>query len=140
MSTNADIGIINPDGTVVASYLHWDGYLRRAGKILLEHYTDGTKVRKLILLGSLECLDASPDIPPPEHTFNQPAKGFCVAFCRDGWYDLKINHFSSLKSATESLDSEYTYLFDVASGTWSYRSSRTKGVFRRLTLEACKKD
>ena len=39
MGTHAMIGIYNPaDGSVDASYCHYDGYLEGVGQVLFEHY------------------------------------------------------------------------------------------------------
>ncbi len=38
MGTRSCIGIENSDGSIVASYCHWDGYVSHNGAILLAHY------------------------------------------------------------------------------------------------------
>ena len=39
MATRSMIGIYNPaDGSVDASYVHWDGYLEGVGRTLIDHY------------------------------------------------------------------------------------------------------
>ena len=52
MATRARIGIQNEDGTVTASYQHWDGYPGGLGYTLVDYWTDANKVREAIALGN----------------------------------------------------------------------------------------
>jgi hypothetical protein len=52
MATRARIGIQNEDGTVTASYQHWDGYPGGLGYNLVDYWTDSNKVRDAIALGN----------------------------------------------------------------------------------------
>ena len=52
MATRARIGILNEDGTVTASYQHWDGYPGGLGYNLVDYWTDANKVREAIALGN----------------------------------------------------------------------------------------
>ena len=52
MATRARIGILNEDGTVTASYQHWDGYPGGLGYNLVDYWTDSNKVRDAIALGN----------------------------------------------------------------------------------------
>ena len=52
MATRARIGILNEDGTVTASYQHWDGYPGGLGYNLVDYWTDSNKVREAISLGN----------------------------------------------------------------------------------------
>lgn len=56
MSTNSTISIQHKDGTIEQIYCHYDGYLSHNGKILLDFYTDRSKVEELIKLGGLSVL------------------------------------------------------------------------------------
>ena len=38
MSTNSLVAYLNEDGSVVSSYVHWDGYATGVGEMLLENY------------------------------------------------------------------------------------------------------
>jgi hypothetical protein len=38
MSTNSVVGYIRSDGSIVSSYVHYDGYETGVGMTLLEHY------------------------------------------------------------------------------------------------------
>jgi len=52
MATRARIGILNEDGTITASYQHWDGYPGGLGYNLVDYWTDSNKVREAIALGN----------------------------------------------------------------------------------------
>jgi hypothetical protein len=52
MATRARIGIQNEDGTITASYQHWDGYPGGLGYTLVDYWTDANKVREAIALGN----------------------------------------------------------------------------------------
>ena len=52
MATRARIGILNEDGTVTASYQHWDGYPGGLGYNLIDYWTDSNKVKDAISLGN----------------------------------------------------------------------------------------
>ena len=52
MATRARIGIKQKDGTITASYQHWDGYLSGLGYNLCEHWTNPKKVLEAIQLGN----------------------------------------------------------------------------------------
>ena len=56
MSTNAIIGMIEPFGSIKASYLHWDGYPSHAGAILQLHYNTPEAVAGLLAFGHISYL------------------------------------------------------------------------------------
>ena len=47
MSTNSLVAYLNEDGTVVSSYVHWDGYATGVGEMLLEHYNSEERANDL---------------------------------------------------------------------------------------------
>lgn len=84
MSTRSRIGIVKEDGTIESIYCHWDGYPSHNGRILLENYTDRSKVLELIGLGDLSSLGESVHPAPSHtHTFNDPQDKVCVFYKRD---------------------------------------------------------
>ena len=52
MATRARIGIKRKDGSIMASYQHWDGYPGGLGYNLCENWENPTKVTKAIKLGN----------------------------------------------------------------------------------------
>lgn len=59
MGTRSTIALEFADGTVHQVYCHWDGYLEGNGAMLLQHYMDPFKVKKLLALGGFSSLEAS---------------------------------------------------------------------------------
>ena len=47
MSTNSLVAYLNKDGSVVSSYVHYDGYATGVGEMLLEHYNSEERAKDL---------------------------------------------------------------------------------------------
>ena len=57
MSTNSLVAYLNEDGSVVSSYVHYDGYATGVGEMLLENYNSDKCARDLATtLGYASCL------------------------------------------------------------------------------------
>ena len=56
MSTNAVIAVRTNENTVKAIYLHWDGYIEHAGKLLIKNYNSLEMAEKIVNLGDLSSL------------------------------------------------------------------------------------
>ena len=65
MGTSCAIVKANKNGSLSMITVHWDGHRNRAGKTLLDHYTDETKLDQLFKLGNLSVLGENP-ISKPE--------------------------------------------------------------------------
>ena len=61
MSTNAAIGMKQPDGSVRAVRLNWDGYVGYAGAILGGWYKTAEQVEALLALGELSEIKETPE-------------------------------------------------------------------------------
>lgn len=117
MSTHASIAILNEDGTINASYLHFDGYISWAGKTLKEFYNTRELAGKLIALGNLSTLQPILETSE-EHSFEDPHPGVTVAYCRDRGEVRRGN--------TRYVDMEwyrltgprYDYNYIFANGSW----------------------
>jgi hypothetical protein len=127
MSTRSMIGQQNPDGTITAIYCHWDGYPSNNGKLLVEHYTDPTKIAGLLALGSLSAL--APELGH-QHPFNGPTDPahelWCLAYGRDrGEPDTQAETHADLAAyavAGDGSNAEYLYLF--IAGQWVVTACR----------------
>jgi|LauGreDrversion4_2_1035121.scaffolds.fasta_scaffold60805_1 hypothetical protein len=120
MATRSRIAIQNEDGTVTSIYCHWDGYPENNGNILVSHFKNRDKVKKLIALGSLSSL--APEIEAPEgHTFSDPAEGHTVAYSRDRGESLDISHHMDADSYFSGDIEEYGYLYTLE-GDWIVKS------------------
>ena len=122
MATRATIAKLDKNG-VKAIYLHSDGYLEHAGKILDQHYQDESKVDELLSNGGISILNEN--IGKPGIDFNDYKKFGSLKqsrfYHRDRGEDKKEaatlgGENELVKFATEKCDAEYIYMF--AYGSW----------------------
>ena len=123
MATRATIAKMEKDGSgIKAIYLHSDGYLEHAGRILDEHYRDESKVDELIALGDLSAIDKNIGNKIEFGNYKLRAENEqCVSYCRDrgekyAHFDLLDSELDLIKFAKRSCDAEYVYMF--AFGYW----------------------
>lgn len=117
MSTRETIAILNEDQTVTGIYCHSDNGFWHTGPILLNHYTDESKIRQLIELGDLSSIH--PNIHPTEswHSFKNRENGVCVFYGRDrGEKDISSRTCNSWEEYLGCQGQEYNYLFIPGSG------------------------
>lgn len=127
MSTHATIAIT--DGVrCKAIYLHWDGYLSWAGKMLYSNYNSEELAKMLISLGALSVLKER--LAPNEedmHTFEEPLEDITVAYCRDRGEPLEIESIADMSCSGDDVFMEkladisggnYVYLFDERKAMW----------------------
>ena len=117
MSTNANIGKLNGDGSINFIYLHFDGYPEAAGQILRDHYSSDTRIEELLALGSLSALGTQ--IGEKHSGTYQPIE-WCLAYTRDFGH---LNEGSrTIANLQEYCIREYNYLWN---GTkWLVYNSR----------------
>ena len=109
MATRSTIGIVRKDGSESRIYCHYDGYLEHNGAILKEHYSDMTKLERLLGLGNISYLEEN--LYAPNHSFDHPVGGVTVAYHRDRgevWDDCA------------SADEDFNYTFHEDGGYWTY--------------------
>lgn len=123
MGTRSRIALQNSDGSISSIYCHWDGYLSNNGKLLLEHYTDESKVRSLLALGDLSSLGETTDTS-------------CL--CEENADAYTSKDHAELLTLAENCGAEFLYLFD--GGSWSFKRVHhgRANAFTKLTLETCK--
>ncbi|AFU87953.1 hypothetical protein CcrColossus_gp083 [Caulobacter phage CcrColossus] len=80
MATRSNVAVQQEDGSFLFIYVHWDGYYEGNGQTLLDHYSDVEKARKLAALGDLSVINEEVG---EKHDFNNPTKGWTVAYGRD---------------------------------------------------------
>ena len=121
MATRATIAKLDNNG-VKAIYLHSDGYLEHAGKILDEHYQDESKVDELLSHGDVSSLNENigEKLPFNDYMLFHEKKQ-CRFYHRDRGEDKKEaatlgGENELVKFATEKCDAEYIYMF--AFGSW----------------------
>ena len=121
MATRATIAKLDNNG-VKAIYLHSDGYLEYAGRILDEHYQDESKVDELLSHGDVSSLNENigEKLPFNDYMLFHEKKQ-CRFYHRDRGEDKKEaatlgGENELVKFATEKCDAEYIYMF--AYGSW----------------------
>lgn len=120
MGTHASIAIEREDGTIHASYVHYDGHVGGTGKILNEWYVTVPAVEKLIALGNLSYLGIHCE-GREGHSFDSPVLGETVAYGRDRgeenqgpiFYDSFDEY---LAMVGQEFNSSFNYLF--MDGEW----------------------
>ena len=121
MATRAVIGKLQTDGSgIKAIYLHSDGYLEHAGRILDEHYRDESKVDELLEHGDVSSLNENIGEKLPFDDYKLfTEKDQCRFYHRDRGEDLMFNEFESdieyIEWAAE-LANGFIYLY--AYGYW----------------------
>lgn len=123
MSTRSAIGIKLDDGRIESIYCHSDGYLEYNGKILLRHYSDLNKIKKLLSFGDLSSLgeNIEPEVGKKHgFEFSERQEGVCVFYNRDRGDSKKDTKSRILEDEfyfVEHYDwSEYFYLWK--DGRW----------------------
>ena len=139
MATRATIAKMEKDGSgIKAIYLHSDGYLEHAGRILNEHYQDESKVDELLAHGDVSSLNENIGV---KLDFND-LKSFyknkqCRFYARDRGeqhkhFDLLDSELDLIKFAKNSCDAQYVYLY--AYGYW-YVYSVEDNTYKFVELE-----
>lgn len=150
MATRSFIIVANPKGDYTGIYCHWDGYPSGVGRTLSEHYTQPSKVRDLIRLGSLSSLGerVAPLVSegPCAHSFDNKEPGTTVAFFRDRgdepWDQVKPITCDTLAELLQEADDswcEYVYLY--WNKHWSFNdlgAAIDRKPFLQLTPETIK--
>ena len=115
MSTRAGIGIKNTDGTILATYLHNDGYVGHAGVILSGFYQTPEKAKALIELGNLSFLGQK--IAPESETDASGQEYVTIAYHRDQNEKLEPaiefqNEMDYIRHGLNRFGADYLYLFN----------------------------
>lgn len=125
MATPALIGLLEPNEIVSLIYLHWDGHLSHAGKILEQYYNSYDMAEKLIHMGGLSSIEKNlyPN-PSKPHTFTNPQDDVTVAYTRDRGDKIEIDHEVHLSDKAmihfmSQHDVEYLYLFKDNHWHWA---------------------
>lgn len=129
MSTRSFVGIQTPDGSIVAIYVHFDGYPSGVGATLVAHYTDPAKLEQLMALGDLSIL--APDIGEP-HPFDDPSHpSWCLAYGRDR-HEPNVSariypDLDAFLNASDNYGTDYTYIH--RDGQWWVLYEGTRSPF-----------
>ena len=100
MSTRATIACKQNDGRYAATYVHFDGYPERTGRILNRHYTEQAGAESLVSDGDIRCFD---DDGVPERY-------------KDGHATEIVPTYAALLTVAERRTAEFVYVFE--GGKW----------------------
>jgi hypothetical protein len=127
-STRWNVGIEAPNGKVIATYGHFDGYREGVGKTLKRHYTNPSKIKQLIKLGKQGISSLDKGIKGgKDHTFSSPEKGETVFYGRDrGEKGSMSDTYRNRDSYAKGFDQEFAYLYNMKEKKW-YVYSQYKG-------------
>ena len=119
MATRATIAKLDNNG-VKAIYLHSDGYLEHAGRILNEHYQDESKVDELLEHGDISSLNENIGVKLPFHDYMSfHEKKQCRFYHRDRGEDLMFNEFESdIEYLEWAGDVSNGFIYLYAYGAW----------------------
>ena len=127
MATRSYIGKMNPEtGTITYIYCHYDGSPSHNGRILVEHYSDESKVDELLNLGGLSYLGEEIG---EKQDFNNPTKGWTLAYGRDRGELNVEKRLSSFSAYTYDDGIDYFYLFTEEG--WKYSNG---GEWKKIEL------
>ena len=139
MATRATIAKMEKDGSgIKAIYLHSDGYLEHAGRILNEHYQDESKVDELLAHGDVSSLNENIGVKLDFMDYKSFYKNKqCRFYGRDRGeqhrhFDMCTDELDLIKFAKNSCNAEYVYLY--AYGYW-YVYSVEDNTYEFVELE-----
>lgn len=120
MSTRSYIVHEQDDGTVRASYVHFDGYFDGVGRMLVEHYDYDAAPHEITTLGGLLYLERNLFPSSAEHSFRDPEDGVTVAYHRDRGEEQEREVFPSFKTCFDYLRKrgDIRYAYFRRNGKW----------------------
>ena len=128
------VGIEAPNGQIVSTYGHWDGYPEWAGKYLKRFYNNPMKVKQLLKLGQQGTSSIDKSMKGgKDHSFDKPKKGETVFYGRDRgeksnatskWKNRDVVKFHS--------GEEFAYIFNMKDKKWYYKASRGNPKYWKL--------
>jgi hypothetical protein len=125
MGTPCDVAIVNPDGTVDAIYVNYDGYLSNIGPLLLGHYGERSVVTEMVALGHYSSLDET--------------IASSVSYTRDrGEDDQEPEHFANVNEY-RGINGSYRYLYGD-DDIWYYESPTLGRITLTLAMAFLAKD
>jgi hypothetical protein len=119
MGTSSMIANHNEDGTVTATYCHYDGYLSYNGKMLVENYNTPEKAKAVAEAGYLSSLKANLYESVVDSVHNDPSVQ----------YDSPQHFFDE---AADYCGAEYLYLFDGEA--WFVREVYGKAGYEEVEM------
>ena len=110
MGTRSNIAYRTPEGRIVSVYCHWDGYVSNNGRILMENYTNSTKIAELVGLGSISSLGAEIGQKQDFNDRSTHKDNWTLAYHRDRGEELVVSIYNDIPSWIADME-EYAYLW-----------------------------
>ena len=122
--TRWGVGIEQPNGKILSTYGHWDGYPEWAGKHLKRYYSNTGKVKKLLQLGKQGISSIEKSMKGgKDHTFDKPKKGETVFYGRDrGEKSKATSNWKDRDAVKFNSGEEYFYIWNVKEKKWYYKA------------------
>lgn len=138
MGTSSSISILKIDGTIEQVNAYCDGNIFHIGAILLMHYKDPQKIKRLINLGDISNLkkEVHPNASK-HHTFKVPQEDVTIFYARDrGDVLIKPNKFNSYDNyLVVGISDKHNYLFDEKKEKWFYVNANSYFIKNKETFE-----
>lgn len=136
MGTRSRIGIRNEDGTITSVYCHWDGYLSHNGLLLLEHWSDAKKLKKMMKLGDMSVLGEEIGT---KHDFNNlDLRGNGCSFYKRDRGETDVDAITTNEDDFIEAREEYTYLYEPKDKQWLVSYYKTGEMFIPLRPDMVK--
>ena len=122
--TRWGVGIEAPNGRIVSTYGHWDGYPSWVGKHLKRYYNNSAKVKEVMKLGKQGISSIGKKIKgSKDHSFDNPEKDVTVFHARDrGEKRNATSKFKNRDSIKFDSGEEYGYIYNMKDKKWYYKA------------------
>jgi hypothetical protein len=134
-ATRSYVGIVDKNGKIISTYVHYDGYPAGVGMVLKNHFKNPAKIKQLLKTdGGVGISSLEKGIDGGEgHSFEKPVDGQTVFYGRDrGEKDGKFlkgdekQVWHLVSSARKGGGAEYVYLYDMKDKKWYYTRTAVK--------------
>ena len=118
------VGIEQPNGKILSTYGHYDGYSEWAGKHLKKYYRNPAVVKQLLKLGSAGISTIGKKIKgSKDHSFEKPEKDVTVFYGRDrGEKGRMTSNWRNRDAVKFDSGEEYAYIYNMKEKKWYYKS------------------
>ena len=118
------VGIEQPNGKILSTYGHYDGYPEWAGKHLKKYYRNPAVVKQLLKLGSAGISTIGKKIKgSKDHSFEKPEKDVTVFYGRDrGEKGRMTSNWRNRDAVKFDSGEEYAYIYNMKDKKWYYKS------------------
>ena len=121
------VGIEDPNGKVISTYGHWDGYPEHTGKMLKKYYKNPVVVKNLMKLGKSGISSIGAKIKgSKDHSFDNPEKDVTVFYGRDrGEKGNSTSNWKNRDAVKFNSGEEYAYIYNMKEKKWYYKSKHS---------------